>query len=91
MDTLKTNGPNEVNLLKAKETAIRDYETNFEKNNYWLNKIKNAYYYNENLMGLDELKAKIKAVTADELKEMANRYFDEDNYLKVILMPEEKE
>ncbi|NOX85311.1 MAG: insulinase family protein [Chlorobi bacterium] len=90
MDTLIANGPNEVNLLKAKETAIRDYETNFEKNNYWLNKIKNAYYYNENLIGLDELKAKIRAVTADELKEMANRYFNEDNYLKVILMPEEK-
>ncbi len=91
MDTLKMNGPNDVNMLKARETAIRDYETNFEKNNYWLNKIKNAYYYHENLLGLDELKARIKAVKPGELKEMANRYFNEDNYLKVILMPEEKE
>ncbi len=52
MDTLKTNGPNEVNLAKAKETTIRDFESNFEKNNYWLSKIKNAYYNGEDIYGL---------------------------------------
>jgi len=90
MDTLKMNGPNEVNMLKARETSIRDYETNFEKNNYWLNKIKNAYFNHENMLGLDELKATIQAVKPDELQELAKRYFSENNYLKVILMPEEK-
>ncbi len=90
MDTLKTDGPNEVNLLKAKETAIRGYETNFEKNSYWLNKIKNAWYYNEKLSGLKDIKARVETVTADDLKAMAKRYFDENNYLKVVLMPEEK-
>ena len=89
MDTLKSSGPNTINLAKAKETTIRDFESNFEKNNYWLGKIKNANYYGEELFGLDELKAKIQSVTSDELKEMAKRYFRDDHYLKVVLMPEE--
>ncbi len=91
MDTLKIKGPNDVNLLKARETATRDYETNFEKNNYWLNKIKTAYFNEENMMTLENIKETINAVTSDDLKEMANRYFNNNNYLKVILMPEEKE
>jgi zinc protease len=88
MDTLKTDGPNQVNLGKAKETTIRDLESNFEKNSYWQGKIKNAFYYNEKLMGLDEIKSVVKAVSASELKEMANTYFKEDHYLKVVLLPE---
>jgi len=89
MDTLKMNGPNDINLVKAKETTIRDFESNFEKNSYWLGKIKNANYYGEDLSGLDKLKAKVQSVTSDELKEMANMYFRDDHYLKVVLMPEE--
>jgi len=89
MDTLKMNGPNDINLVKAKETTIRDFESNFEKNSYWLSKIKNANYYGEDLSGLDKLKAKVQSVTSDELKEMANMYFRDDHYLKVVLMPEE--
>lgn len=89
MDTLRTEGPNAINLAKAKETSIRDFEANYEKNNYWLGKIKNAYYYGDTMKGLDDLKARIAAIKADELKEMANKYFDENHYLKVVLMPEE--
>ena len=88
MDTLKTNGPNEVNLSKAKETTIRDFESNFEKNNYWVSKIKNAYYNGEDIYGLDDLKAKIESISSADLKEMANMYFKDDHYLKVVMMPE---
>jgi len=88
MDTLRTNGPNEINLAKAKETTIRDFESNFEKNNYWLNKIKNAYYNGEDIYSLQDLKTKIGSITSEDLKEMAIQYFNNDHYLKVILMPE---
>lgn len=91
MDTLKTVGPNEINLGKAKETTIRDYESNFEKNSYWLNKIKNAEYYNEKLWSFDELKSLVESVSSDDLKAMAKKYFKNDHYLKVVLMPEEIE
>ncbi len=36
----------------------------------------------------DDLKAKIESISSADLKEMANMYFKDDHYLKVILMPE---
>ena len=88
MDTLKMNGPEAVNHGKAKETSIRDYETNFERNQYWLGKLKNTYYYGDKLKGLEELKGAINSVTAEDIQKMAKTYFTEDHYLKLVLMPE---
>ncbi len=91
MDTLVMNGPEAVNLGKAKETTLRDYETNFEENRYWLGKLKNSYYYNEELKSLDELKDVVHSITAEDVREMAKTYFTKDHYLKLVLMPETSE
>lgn len=91
MDTLKIKGPNAVNIQKAKETTLRDFESNFEKNNYWLNKIKNAAYNKEKLWSIDELKALTESISPAELQEMSNQYFKKDHHLKVVLLPEEQE
>lgn len=88
MDTLKMDGPKSMNLGKAKETVLRDYQTNFEENGYWLGKIKNSYYYNERLLSLDKLNSIVENISAADLQKMANTYFTDDHYLKVILMPE---
>jgi zinc protease len=89
MDTLRTSGAKDLNLNKAKETTIRDYETNFEKNQYWMSKIKNAVYYEEELLNFEELKRRIQGISGDDLKKLANKYFRDDHYLKVVLLPEE--
>lgn len=91
MDTLISSGPKAVNLAKAKETTTRDYESNFEKNNYWLGKIKNAQYNAEKLWSFEELTSLVENVSAEELQKMAVDYFKSDHYLKVILMPENTE
>lgn len=90
MDTLQMNGPTEVNLAKAKETSLREYETNFEENDYWLVKIKNSYYYKEGLASFSMLNETIKTTSIQDLQEMAKTYFTNEHYLKVILMPEEE-
>jgi len=89
MDSLRTNGPSKVNLSKAKETMIRDYQTNYQKNDYWLNKIKNSQYYNTQLNTLADLQEVIKNISREELQQMAQSYFNEGHYLKVVLMPAE--
>lgn len=89
MMALQTNGPKEINLQKAKETMIRDLESNVLKNSYWRAVLKNAYYYNERIYGMEELKELITKVSLEDIHQSAIKYFDLDNYLKVILMPEE--
>ena len=90
IDTLQMNGPTEINLQKAKETTIRDLETSFKKNKFWLNKLKSAQYNGDDLMGFGEISKSLESVSIKQLQEMANTYFPKDHYLKVVLMPEEE-
>jgi len=89
MDTLQMNGPETVNLEKAKEAMLRDFETNSEENMYWLGKLKNAKYYNEELLSLNRINEIINGISASRIQQLAKKYFNDDHYLKVILMPEE--
>jgi len=90
MNTLQTSGPTEVNLNKAKETMIRDYETNAEQNNYWLNKIKGSLYNESELLTIEQIQQMINNVTTDDIKKAAGKYFNSNHYLRVVLRPEEK-
>ncbi len=89
MAALQTNGPSAVNLNKAKETLLRDYETNAEQNNYWLRKIKGSLYYQSDLLTIEEINNIIHEISAEDIQRAANKYFNNDHYLKVVLLPEE--
>ncbi len=91
MDTLKMQGPGTVNLEKAKATSLREYETKFKENNYWLSKINGAAYLNDKMLTLDEIREIIDQANSEELQKMAEKYFNEKHYLKVILLPENLE
>lgn len=86
---LQKNGPSDVNLVKAKETTIRDYETHFQENKYWLNKLKNSVYWGVPMLNLDQIKTMVSNVTAADIEKLANTYFTPGHYLKVVLKPEE--
>jgi len=49
-----------------------------------------AYYYNEidlnTFYGSEEL---TEGITSDDLKAAANKYINMENYVKIVLMPEE--
>ena len=90
MKTLITNGPVDVNLKKAKETTIRDLETNVKKNQYWLNVLKNSYYYDEDILSIETKKRIIEDITSEDIQKAAGKYFSKDHYIKVVLLPEEE-
>jgi len=88
MQFLVDNGPGDVNLKKAKETYLRDLETDVKENKYWLNKIKAGIKYNSKLASIEELTKTVNSTTKEDLQKAATKYFTSDHYLKVILMPE---
>lgn len=90
MEKLKTKPCDDVNLEKAVETYVRDLESNQEKNKYWLGKLKSAEWDNTKLYSVDELQKLVKSITKDDIQKAANKYFNENHYLKVVLRPEEK-
>jgi len=87
---IRTKGPTEIDLNKAKETLIRTRETDLEKNEFWLGKIESVYYDGTDPATILNFKDRVKAVTIEDLKLAANTYLLPKHYVRVVLKPEKK-
>jgi zinc protease len=68
----------------------RGLETGVKENNYWLYNLQNKYYYNEDPITILQDPAIVRKLTVERTKEMADKYFNFDNMVKLVLMPETK-
>jgi len=88
INKVKANGPTEADLNKVKETYNKKFLENMKDNNYWLNALRGiADFGNDgsNILALDK---KMSALTVKDIKDAANLYLDDKNYLQVVLYPE---
>ncbi len=90
MEILKKKGPSIENLNKVKEQLIRERETDLKKNNWWVRKLENLYYYDDPKTSFDEFNILVNKVTPKDIQDLANKYFNFTNYVKVYLKPEKK-
>ncbi len=90
MDKIIKNGPTEEDMNKIKETLIRERETDLKKNDWWVRKLENLYYYDQPKTSFANFNDEVKAVTNEEIKAAAVKYFNMKNYVKVYLKPEKK-
>jgi len=88
---LKQNGPEEKDLNKVKETLKRERETNLKENSYWLTVLRSYYYNGEDPRETLKYEERINAITVQDIQETANKYLNTDNFIKVVLYPEEGE
>ena len=89
IENIKVNGVSEEDLNKIKETQRRDREENLKENRYWLGQI-SGYYRNEaDLKGFYDREKLVEALTSDDLKAAANQFLNMENYVQIVLMPEE--
>jgi zinc protease len=88
MNDLKKKGPSIADLEKAKETVIRERETNIKKNNYWLSKIESAYFNGEDLNQILNFEEKIKSFNQTDIANISKICFNENNFVRVVLYPE---
>lgn len=89
MQKLMANGPTPEDMVKIRETSIRERETSEQQNNFWNAMIDFAWFNNYDIMTVDEFHQLINSITAEDLKKAANRYFTPNHYLRVVLLPEE--
>jgi zinc protease len=86
---VKTNGPSQTDLDKFVIEQRRQLEINLRENGFWMNQISSAYRNEEDptyiLRYIDEL----EKLTVDDIKEVANKYLQDDRLFKFILLPEE--
>jgi len=89
IQALQKKGPSEENLKKIKEQLVRERETDIKKNNWWIRKLHNIYYYKDKA-NIAEYNNIVNSTTAKEIQDLANKYFNFNNYVKVYLKPENK-
>jgi zinc protease len=87
MATIKKKGPSEQDLNKVKETLIRKRETSLKENNFWISALQGHYINGERLMSLEEYKTFVNSFTGKDIKKIAGKYLDTENYVKVALTP----
>ena len=89
MDAPTEDAPTEDQVADVQAGMGRALETNLERNIYWLSQLAFAYQ-----LGVDpgstlmSARASIEALTVSTLRDVATRYLDTDNFVRVTLLPE---
>jgi len=85
---IKTSGPSEVNLNKAKQQLLKERETNLRKNEFWIKTMKDYFFYDIPLKEVNDTEEVIKSLTAKDIKNAADKFLKDDNYIRVSMVPE---
>jgi zinc protease len=88
IEKLKHDGVDEADLNKVKASWIKGYRKGLRENGYWMASLQNAFFNNNNPEDILTYESRVNALTTADLKEAAQRYFDTNNYLQVVLYPE---
>lgn len=86
---IQKDGVSEENLNKIKEAQRRDKELQWKTNGYWMNVLK-TYHINEyDYQEVSWLDQRIEALSADDIQRVAKKYLNTEEYIQVVLYPEE--
>ena len=87
VQTILDNGPLATDLSKEKESMLKDYEENLEKNTYWSSVILPQYYrYGDNYVTSYE--NAVRAVTSETVQQMLKNLVSSNNMFEVVMLPE---
>ncbi len=87
----KSYAPNESDMIKVKETQRQTKIKNLIENRYWLNQIQSKYNDQasfDDILLLDT-EARIEALTANEIRGAAEKYFNFLSLTQIIMDPAE--
>lgn len=88
IEEVKNKDCDEKNLVKIKETALRERETGLQENGFWLNTINSNYQNNEDLQEILNYTAWVNKLSGADLKAFAGKYLQTANFAKFVLNPE---
>jgi zinc protease len=90
IDSAKLKPFDPVYIEKVRETQRRGYEVNMKQNRFWLNTLYSYYVDNGNPEKMLNYPKFVENLKADAIQNAVKKYFNMDNYVKVVLYPEKK-
>ncbi len=84
----KANGVPAVNIEKVVAEQTRSLENDIKENNFWRFRLEQNFFRGTDPTQILQTADRIKLITVDKTKELANKLFNENNLVKLILLPE---
>lgn len=77
-------------LAKVKQNWLTAHRKNLRENGYWLGRLQTAALYATDPATILNYEKQVAAITSADLQAAAQRYLKRDNYVQVVLYPEQK-
>ena len=91
IDSLKTVGTTDLYVDKVKEMRKRQRETDLKENSFWVGALETLDFNGVDPRLLTQYPALVDSLTVDVVQQSAQKYFNMDRYVRVVLYPEEGE
>jgi zinc protease len=85
---LKTDGPLQENVDKWRAEDRTSFEPQLKTNGFWLNYLTGQLQNSQPIEQISGYNALVDQVNPEGLKEMAQKYLNGDNYIRLVLLPE---
>ncbi len=90
IERLKTEPVEDRYLTKVKQGQLRQRETDLERNEFWLDALTFYVWNDEDPLNLLAFEERVEALTAEDLREAARRYFGTEHVARFTLLPVEQ-
>jgi zinc protease len=88
INKIKTAGVTNTDITKFSTEETRQYELHLRDNGYWLSWLTDQNENGDDMLEVLQYPALIKQVTPASVKAAANLYLNENNFIKLLLIPE---
>ncbi|MES2332793.1 MAG: insulinase family protein [Bacteroidota bacterium] len=86
----KANGIEQATIDKIIAEQVRANELKLKDNSYWRYALEQQFFRNEDPLKILDAPQRIKQLTVERTKILANQYFDGKNVVRIVLLPEKK-
>lgn len=90
VNKLKQEGASSDDIQKFKAEETRQLELQLRENGFWLGYLQDAYDSNKNPESILSYLNSLSEVSQASTKLSANKYFNQKNFIRLILLPEKK-
>ncbi len=88
IEQIKRDGPQAAELEKVKQNWTKRHQIAMRENGYWLGRLQSSLLTDSDPALILSYEKRINAISADDVKAAAQRYFDTANYVQAVLYPE---
>ncbi len=90
IEKIKKNGPEPKDIEKFLAETRRKMQVDMKTNAFWRKYIDMNTFFDDDLNDVFTEEKLLEKMTVESIKAAAQKYFDDANFIKVVLMPEKK-